>query len=418
MLLGCIGDDFTGSSDLANTLAKGGMRTVQYSGVPDHPAGDDVEAGVVALKTRSIAVDEAVSRSLAALDWLQAQGCRQFLFKYCSTFDSTHAGNIGPVADALADRLDADCVIVCPVFPATGRTLYLGHLFVGDRLLSESGMENHPLTPMTDPDIRRWLQYQTSSNVGHVPINVVDQGADDIRAALRAEADAGRRLIVVDATLDRDLITIGTAAADLKLITGGSGIAMGLPENFRASGMIAGETAGWAGETGPVVVLSGSCSNATRAQVAHYVRDHPHLEVTADAVMHGRLTGQSVASFLLEHRDEAPIAFSSADPAIVAKAQQAFGTEAVAEALEGLFAEVAREVTAAGVSRLITAGGETSGAVVSGLGLDALEIGPEIDPGVPALRAVGRPLVVALKSGNFGAEDFFEKAAKILKGQP
>ena len=416
MLLGCIGDDFTGSSDLANTLAKGGMRTVQFSGVPDRPAGDDVEAGVVALKTRSIPVADAVSQSLAALDWLQAQGCRQFLFKYCSTFDSTREGNIGPVAGALADRLGADCVIVCPVFPATGRTLYLGHLFVGDRLLSESGMENHPLTPMTDSDIRRWLQYQTRFKVGHVPIHIVDRGADEIRSALKAEADAGRRLIVVDATLDRDLMTIGAAAADLELVTGGSGIAMGLPENFRKAGLIGGETGEWTGEDGPVVVLSGSCSNATRAQVARYMKAHPHLEVTADAVMHGRLTGQSVASFLLEHRHEAPIAFSSADPDVVAKAQEAFGREAVAEALEGLFAEVAREVTEAGVSRLITAGGETSGAIVSGLSLQALEIGPEIDPGVPALRAVGRPLVVALKSGNFGAEDFFEKAAGILKG--
>lgn len=416
MLLGCIGDDFTGSSDLANTLAKGGMRTVQYSGVPGGPAGDDVEAGVVALKTRSIAIDDAVSQSLAALEWLQAQGCSQFLFKYCSTFDSTREGNIGPVADALADRLGADCVIVCPVFPATGRTLYLGHLFVGDRLLSQSGMENHPLTPMTDPDIRRWLQNQTRSKVGHVPIATVDQGADAVRAALRAEADAGRRLIVVDATLDEDLMIIGAAAADLKLITGGSGIAMGLPENFRAAGKIAGNDSGWAGESGPAVVLSGSCSKTTRAQVAHYVDDHPHLEVTADAVMHGRLTGQSVASFLLEHKEEAPIAFSSADPAIVAKTQEAFGASAVADALEGLFAEVAREVTAAGVTRLIIAGGETSGAVVSGLELDALEIGPEIDPGIPALRAVGRPLVVALKSGNFGAEDFFDKAATVLKG--
>jgi len=417
MLLGCIGDDFTGSSDLANTLARGGMRTVQYCGVPDGTAAADVEAGVVALKTRSIAPAEAVGQSLAALDWLREQGCRQFLFKYCSTFDSTRHGNIGPVADALADRLGAGCVIVCPVFPATGRTLYLGHLFVGDKLLSESGMENHPLTPMTDSDIRRWLQYQTSSKVGHVPIGTVEQGADALRAGLESEAEAGRRLIVVDATRDENLMTIGAAAADLVLITGGSGVAMGLPENFRKAGVLAGGSQGWQGESGPAVVLSGSCSNATRAQVGHYIEHHPHLEVTADAVMHGRLTGQSVASFLLEHRQEAPIAFSSADPQIVARSQEAFGAQAVAEALEGLFAEVAREVTEAGIARLIVAGGETSGAVVSGLSLDALEIGPEIDPGVPALKAAGRPLTLALKSGNFGAQDFFSKAAVILKGE-
>src|SRR3712207_945526 len=199
MLLGVGGDDFTGSSDIANTLAKAGMRTVQYAGVPTALAGGDVEAGVVALKTRSIAPPDAVAQSLAALDWLAAQGCRQFVFKYCSTFDSTPHGNIGPVADALADRLGASPVIVCPAFPATGRTLYQGHLFVGDRLLSESGMERHPITPMTDPDIRRWLALQARSALGHVPWQTASAGPEALRAALDAEGEAGRRLVVVDA---------------------------------------------------------------------------------------------------------------------------------------------------------------------------------------------------------------------------
>jgi uncharacterized protein YgbK (DUF1537 family) len=238
MLLGCIGDDFTGSSDLANTLATGGMRTVLYSGVPSGPADAGVEAGIVALKSRSIPAGEAVRQSLAALDWLGVQGCRQFLFKYCSTFDSTPEGNIGPVAEALADALGADRVVVCPAFPSLGRTLHHGHLFVGDRLLSESGMERHPLNPMTEPDIRRWLSRQCHGAVGHVPTSVVLRGADAIRDALGRCRDAGERLVVVDAVRDADLVEIGAAVADLPLVTGGSGVALGLPDNFRRAGLI------------------------------------------------------------------------------------------------------------------------------------------------------------------------------------
>jgi uncharacterized protein YgbK (DUF1537 family) len=336
------------------------------------------------------------------------------VFKYCSTFDSTPDGNIGPVADALADRLGASPVIVCPAFPATGRTLYQGHLFVGDRLLSESGMETHPITPMTDPDIRRWLALQAGSAVGHVAWRIVNAGPEALRAALDSEAEAGRRLVVVDALSEADLTTIGRAAAGLTLVTGGSGVAMGLPENFREAGLLRAERRGWRGMDGPAIVLAGSCSSATRAQVARYAADHPHLDVTADAVMHGRMTAESVAAFLLEHRNEAPLAFSSAEPDVVARAQSAFGRGEVAQALEHLFARAAELAVAHGATRLVVAGGETSGAVVTGLNLRALEIGPEIDPGVPAMRASGRDLALALKSGNFGAPDFFEKAVRML----
>lgn len=246
MKLGCIGDDFTGSSDLANTLAKEGMRTTQYTGVPADNADPSVDAGVVALKSRSIDPAVAVAKSLEALDWLRAQGCTQFFFKYCSTFDSTPEGNIGPVADALADALDAHQVIVCPAFPGTGRSVYQGHLFVNDVLLSESGMQNHPLTPMTDPDLRRWLAPQTRYHVGHVAAASVFAGAETIRGALQAEHEAGKRHIVVDAIRDEDLRAIGAAARDLPLITGGSGVALGLPANF---GCVAGAVP-WTGQGG------------------------------------------------------------------------------------------------------------------------------------------------------------------------
>ena len=410
MRLGCIGDDFTGSSDLANTLAKGGMRVVQYTGIPDHAAAPDVEAGVVALKSRSIPPKDAVRQSLAALDWLRAQGCDQIFFKYCSTFDSTPEGNIGPVADALADALDAHQVIVCPAFPGAGRSVYQGHLFVRDTLLHQSGMENHPLTPMTDADLRRWLAPQTRHSVGHVAAQDVFAGPDRIAAALAAEDAAGHRLIVVDAIRDADLMAIGRAAQGLPLITGGSGVALGLPANFGCTPA----PVPWQGQGGKGVALSGSCSVATRAQVAHHAARHPARELAARDVIEGRLTPADVAAWMLQ-TPGLPLAYSSADPDEVARVQDTYGRAASAAALEGFFAEVARLVVAGGATRLITAGGETSGAVVEGLALSALEIGPEIDPGVPALRA--RPdLVVALKSGNFGAADFFEKADRVLAG--
>ncbi|MEO0496344.1 MAG: 3-oxo-tetronate kinase [Pseudomonadota bacterium] len=408
MLLGCIGDDFTGSGDLANTLAKQGMRVVQYSGVPSDSAPDDVEAGVVSLKTRSIDPADAIAQSLAALDWLQAQGCKQFFFKYCSTFDSTPHGNIGPVADALAEALSAETVIVCPAFPGTGRSVYQGHLFVNDALLSESGMQNHPLTPMTDPDIRRWLRPQTKYQVGHVNAQTVLRGPKAISDALVAQAESGNRLIVVDAIDDANLMTIGAAATNLKLITGGSGIALGLPANF---GVQPGNVP-WRGQTGKAIILSGSCSSATRAQVALHAQKHPTFELQADDVLTGKVTAAQIANWLMAH-DGLPLAYSSADPQQVKQIQAQYGRERAANAFETLFAEIAALCRDLGATRIITAGGETSGAIVEGLGLHSLDVGPEIDAGVPALRA-SEDLVVALKSGNFGTADFFEKAAAIL----
>ncbi|MBK4218227.1 four-carbon acid sugar kinase family protein [Paracoccus caeni] len=415
MLLGCIGDDFTGSSDLGNTLVKAGMRVVQYSGTPKTPAAPDVEAGIVALKSRSIPVDQAVKLSLEALDWLKAQGCRQFLFKYCSTFDSTPEGNIGPVAEALADALGADRVIFCPAFPAAGRTIYQGHLFVGDRLLNESGMENHPLTPMTDPDLRRWLSRQTRHMVGHIPAATVWQGAEAIRALLDDESAKGRPFVIADAIRDQDLVALGRAVADLPLLTGGSGIALGLPQNFRDQGLLAADRTGWQGQAGKAAVLSGSCSRATRGQVAHHIDGgSPALELDPEAVLSGVTTPQDAAAWALM-QNGLPLVYSSADPERVREVQSRHGTETVAARLEDFFAETARLLVAGGTTRLITAGGETSGAVVEGLAVAQLEIGPEIDPGVPAVRVAG-DLVLALKSGNFGSDDFFAKAAARLEG--
>lgn len=412
MLLGCIGDDFTGSSDLANTLAKAGMRTVQYTGVPSASAADNVQAGVVALKSRSIDPDEAVRLSLEALDWLKAQGCTQILFKYCSTFDSTQKGNIGPVADALADALDAHRVIVCPAFPGAGRSVYQGYLFVKDALLNESGMENHPLTPMKDANLRRLMAAQSKYTVGLVPAETVFSGADAIVDKLNEAHRAGHRMIVVDALRDEDLIAIGRAARHLPLITGGSGIALGLPANFGCTP----QPVSWRKQAGKAAILSGSCSTATRSQIAHHLKSNPGLKIETADIIAGRQTAQQVAQWLLE-ADGLPIAYSSADPQDVRAIQQKFGIDVAARALENFFGQTAKHLVDRGISRLLTAGGETSGAVVESLQLSTLEIGPEIDPGVPALRA-GDDLVIALKSGNFGSVDYFAKAAKILGNEP
>jgi 3-dehydrotetronate 4-kinase len=422
MLLGVIADDFTGASDIANTLAKGqggssGLATMQFLGVPRGSAPAACEAGVVALKTRSIPAEEAVAASLAAFEWLSAQGCRQFVFKYCSTFDSTRHGNIGPVGEALARKLGVIGVAACPAFPTARRTVFQGHLFVGDRLLNESGLQHHPLNPMTDPDIRRWLARQAQDPVGLVPWATVRQGGGAVREALKAAAARGERLVIVDAVSDDDLLAIGEACADAPLLTGGSGIALGLPGNFIAAGLARGARAIVRGVSGPEAILAGSCSPATLQQVAHHRESHPAMACEVDRVMSGAITPDDLVAFVRANEGRAPLVYSSDAPEKVAACQARYGSTAVAHALEGLFAATAQALVAAGIRRLVVAGGETSGAVVSALDIEAVEIGPEIDPGVPALLAPGeRPLALALKSGNFGAPDFFAKALRILEG--
>ncbi len=426
MLIGVIADDFTGASDVANTLAKGvapegGLLTAQFPGIPDGPAPAGVEAGVISLKSRSAPVEEAVSDSLAALNWLVAQGCQQIIFKYCSTFDSTPQGNIGPVAEELVKALDAKAATVCPAFPTTGRTIYQGHLFVFDRLLSESGMQNHPLTPMTDPDIRRFLARQCKGAVGHVPLSDVQAGSRAVAAALAAEADKGTALCVVDAVSDGDLLTIGEAIADAPLVTGGSGIALGLPRNFIRRGQAKGGAGAFHPVTGPEAILAGSCSGATRGQIDLHAQSHPVYAIDVPAVMSGDVTAQTLADFMTEHSGQAPLAFSSGAPEEVAALQQRFGRETVSARLDGLFADTARELLRRDVHRIVVAGGETSGAVAQAvatmLGSPAMVIGPEIDPGVPVLTlGAERSVALALKSGNFGAPDFFAKALSIMEG--
>jgi uncharacterized protein YgbK (DUF1537 family) len=416
MLLGCIADDFTGASDLANMLTTNGLATVQSIGVPPDDAAIDADAVVVALKSRSIPAADAVAQSLDALRWLRARGARQVLFKVCSTFDSTPEGNIGPVAQALLEALAAPIAVVCPAFPTNRRTVYMGHLFVGDRLLNESGLQHHPLNPMTDADLVRWLQRQTPMRVGLLAQPTVARGAGAVREALGALAADGVRLAVADAIADADLRVLGEACADAALLVGGSGIALGLPENFRRAGLARASAPRPAPVGGRAVVISGSCSGATRRQVERYAAHAPARRIDVDALVAGGADAQALADWVLAQRaDAAPLVYSSADPDVVRAAQARHGAQRVSEAIESLMGELAAQLAARGVRRQVIAGGETSGAVVQALGVRLLAIGPEIDPGVPALSGIDAPLALALKSGNFGADDFFDKALAAVR---
>lgn len=414
-LLGCIADDFTGATDLASMLVRNGMRTVQVIGTPASDAAiPDADAIVVALKSRTIAAADAVRQSRAALAWLQEAGCRQFFFKYCSTFDSTEAGNIGPVADALVDALDCGFAIACPAFPANARTVYQGHLFVGTALLNESGMQDHPLTPMRDANLVRVLSRQTDGTVGLVPFATVAAGAGAIRSALTRLREQGRRYAIVDATADAHLLGIGEAVASHALITGGSGVAMGLPENFRRLGVLADNpVAALPLVAGPAAVLAGSCSRATLLQVATARDRVPTLELDPLATPDADALIRQALDWAEGKLGAAPIVIAaSAPPDKVAALQARLGRDEAGMLVEHVLAGIATALVQRGVRRLVVAGGETSGAVVSALGVERLRIGAEIAPGVPWTLAQGQgpDLLLALKSGNFGGTQFFTSA--------
>ncbi|MDB5473451.1 MAG: type effector Hrp-dependent outer [Devosia sp.] len=407
--LGAIADDLTGATDLALMLARGGMRVKQVVGVPADPAAlAGADAVVVSLKSRTIPAAAAVEQSLGAARALLAAGAEQLFFKYCSTFDSTDEGNIGPVIDALLDLLHEDRTLACPAFPTNKRTIYQGHLFVGDQLLSASPMKDHPLTPMRDANLVQVLGRQTERAVRLVDIGAVRGGA--LTAALDAPGIA-----IVDALDDADLVAIGRAAAGMALITGGSGIAMGLPANW---GIAPGaDSARAAAPGGRPAVLAGSCSAATRQQVQSAVgAGFSGLQLDPVAIAEGRQSVSDALQFALA-ASTTPLIYASAAPEAVARSQDALGREQAGAVVESFLSELAPLLVQHGFCRLIVAGGETSGAVVAGLGLTELDIGPEIDPGVPWMyaSAQGSPIAIALKSGNFGAENMFVKAWDLLQ---
>ncbi len=416
-ILGVIADDFTGATDVAGMLVQAGMDTLLAVGVPADAAALDADAVVVALKSRTAPVADAVRESLAAVARLRAAGCRQFYFKVCSTFDSTPRGNIGPVAEALMAALGADFAIACPAFPENGRSVYRGHLFVGDALLSDTGMRDHPLTPMTDANLVRWLQAQTPLRIGLLRHDVVAGGVESVAARMAALCADGVRIAIADATCNDDLRTLAAATVDLPLLVAGSGVALGLPAAYAARGWIrqGAQAAALPAVGGHAAVLSGSCSVATNAQVQDWLaQGRPAFRIGALQLAAGAALAPQALAWAAPRLASAPVlVYATASADEVKATQQQLGVERAGALVEACLADIAQGLVALGVKRLVVAGGETSGAVVQALGVQRLRVGLPIDPGVPWTQAEGRPLLLALKSGNFGAVDFFAKALSL-----
>ncbi len=418
ILLGCIADDFTGATDLANNLVRGGMRVVQAIGVPSRPLDACADAVVVALKSRTATPDDAVTQSLAALRWLQAQGARQIYFKYCSTFDSTAQGNIGPVTEALMDALDTDFTIATPAFPDNQRTVFKGHLFVGDVLLSDSGMRHHPLTPMTDSNLIRVLQAQCRRKVGLIDYQAVAAGETAVRAKIAQLRAEGVAIAIVDALGNDDLLRLGPVLKGMPLVTAGSGVAIGLPSNFGIQASAASAALPAAG--GAQAVVSGSCSAATNRQVQAFMDSgRPAFALDPLRIAAGEdLVAQALA-WAAPLLPQGPVlVYSTAQAEAVKAVQGRLGAQQAGALVEQAIAAIARGLVELGVRQLVVAGGETSGACVQALAIDQLQIGPQIAPGVPwcwGRDGAGRAVHIALKSGNFGADDFFGKAFTMLQ---
>lgn len=417
-LIGCIADDFTGATDLANNLVRAGMRCVQTIGVPAGPLDASADAVVVALKTRTVPAAEAVAQSLAALRWLQAQGVQQIYFKVCSTFDSTPAGNIGPVTEALMDALDAPFTIATPAFPDNQRTVFKGHLFVGDQLLSDSGMRHHPLTPMTDANLVRVMQAQCRRRVGLIDHRTVAAGEAAIRARRAALQAEGVGIAIVDAVSNDDLLRLAPAIQDLPVLCAGSGVAIGLPGNFGLAPSA--QTARLPAPRGAQAIVSGSCSVATNGQVAEFIaRGGAALAIDPLQVGAGAPVAEAALDWARPRLAQGPVlVYSTAAPEAVRAIQARLGVETAGALVESCIARIARGLVDSGVRQLVVAGGETSGACVQALGITQLAIGGQVDPGVPWCHAqpacAPEGLHLALKSGNFGTPDFFTKAFSTL----
>ena len=418
-ILGVIADDFTGATDVAGMLVQAGMETLLTIGVPQESAALEADAVVVALKSRTAPAADAVQASLAALARLRSAGCTRFYFKVCSTFDSTPRGNIGPVAEALMAALGTDFTIACPAFPENGRSVYRGHLFVGDLLLSDTGMRDHPLTPMTDANLVRWLQAQTALRVGLLRQDAVAAGADAVTARMNALRAEGVRIAIADAIDNEDLRSLGAACAELPLLIAGSGLALGLPAAYAARGWVRRDASAAAlpAVGGHAAVLSGSCSTATNAQVQHWLQSgRPAFRVDARQLAErAPLAAQALAWAEARLVNGPVLIYATARADEVKATQQQLGAEHAGALVEACLAAIATGLHERGVRRLVVAGGETSGAVVQALQVRQLRVGATIDPGVPWTQAIGRPLLLALKSGNFGSVDFFAKALGLVQ---
>ena len=416
--LGCIADDYTGATDLASFLVASGLRTIQLNELPEHQTVLDIsqyDAVVIALKSRTCAADVAVADSAEALKYLQDLGCGKFYFKYCSTFDSTKEGNIGPVIDALMSALDVNSALVCPALPVNGRTVYNGYLFVNGQLLNESPMSAHPLTPMQDAKLSRLIEAQGAGRAFEVNHAQVVQGRDVLINALDEASEQGN-YVIVDALTMNDLAVISASVSKFQFITGGSGLAVNLAQEFQTlGGTLSPVESRKRQNSGHTVIFSGSCSTMTQAQVEKYQQTHPALQLNPLSIDNKQQSMQDVVDWMLENIDNGPLIYASADANTISHVHQTLGKDYAAELVENCFCELAKAAKQAGVQNFIVAGGETSGAVVQALDIKMFEIGPSIEPSVPIVTTIeATPINLALKSGNFGQPDFFLKAKRNL----
>ncbi|KAE9533752.1 hypothetical protein A1D25_07385 [Ursidibacter arcticus] len=405
-MLGVIADDFTGASDIASFLVENGLNTVQMNGVPSSSLTYKVDAIVISLKSRSNPVNEAIEQSLSALKWLKDNGCTQFYFKYCSTFDSTENGNIGPVTDALLKELNEDFTVICPALPINGRTIFNGYLFVGNVLLNESGMQNHPITPMKDANLVRLMDMQAKGRTGLVTYSDIMQGTEFVQKRFSELKQQGFKYAVVDSVDNSQLAVLAETTKDMKLVTGGSGLAAYMAAKI--SGGKKGENA-FTPPKAKTVILSGSCSVMTNKQVAKYSENAPHFYLDVEQSLSNSHYAEELAQWVLNNLSSefAPIVYATVPPEKLKEIQQKFGADVASQSIEHTFAKLADKLKAEGIKNFITAGGETSSIVVQQLGFTGFHIGKQIAPGVPWLKALDEDIFLALKSGNFGTEDFF-----------
>lgn len=411
--IGVIADDFTGATDIAGFMVANGISTIQTNGIPSDEFIGDADAYVVSLKSRSCPKEEAIKLSLDSLKWLQSRGCTQIYFKYCSTFDSTSDGNIGPVTDALMEALNTKMTIICPALPVNGRTIYKGYLFVFDQLLSESGMKNHPVTPMTDSKISRVMENQSAGRADNLYAEVLDQGAEAVRSSLNESEKQGYSYVVMDSLSQTHLDIIAEAVDDMPLVTGGSGLVAGLArlDPLNAQNKMKAMDAGRP-ERAKTVIFSGSCSTATNRQVELYKEKAESMQMDVDQCMNNEGYPEELFEWILPRLEKnmAPLLYATVAAQELSAIQMKYKESDIGAAIETVFSSLAVKLRDAGVKKFIIAGGETSGRIVQNLGISAFYIGPQIDPGVPWVKAVDQNIFLALKSGNFGAADFFSKA--------
>lgn len=414
--IGVIADDFTGATDIAGFLVENGVSTIQTTGIPEDNFNAEADAYVVSLKSRSCPSSEAVEKSLRALDWLKTMGCTQYYFKYCSTFDSTSNGNIGPVTDALMDKLGIEQTVVCPALPVNGRTVYKGYLFVKNQLLQESGMKDHPITPMTDSNLARVIETQSKGKSGNIYFETIDKGPEAVKKELDRLKNEGLKYIILDCLNEGNVDVLGKALKDFVLLTGGSALAAGLAR-AKLDNRKNNPSTNDKGKPGrePTVIFAGSCSITTNQQIAFYKDYGTSRVVDPKEVISNPNYGKILLNWLREHvNDEyAPLLYSSTDPGALEKNRKIYGPD-LGDVIESIFSDLAKKLLETGVKNFIIAGGETSGKIVQSLDLSGFYIGPQIAPGVPWIKAVDKDVFLALKSGNFGDKRFFLRSQELF----